>query len=109
MGWTGAPRPRSAPRAAAVALPRPLGPADVALLCGQVTELLRSGATVVACDVGGHDYPDLLVIDALVRLALTARRAGGCLRVRGGGDELRRLLDLTGLAGVVQPEEGEPG
>ncbi|MDX3357339.1 STAS domain-containing protein [Streptomyces sp. ME01-24h] len=70
----------------------------------------RGGGTVV-CDVGGLDgAPDVVLLDALARLQLTARRHGGLIRLRGAGGALRELLALTGLdgsAGLGSEARGE--
>lgn len=58
--------------------------------------LLSAGsARVLVCDV--HDTVDLVVVDLLARLALTARRQQARLLVRAAGDDLPALLRLTGL------------
>jgi anti-anti-sigma regulatory factor len=49
---------------------------------------------------------DLCVVDALARLQLAVARRGGRLVVEGADDELRRLLDLAGLTGVVRVADG---
>jgi hypothetical protein len=57
--------------------------------------------------------PDVALVDAVARVALEARRRGLALRLRDASDELRGLLELVGLAGVLaveprrQPELGE--
>ncbi|WP_225849350.1 STAS domain-containing protein [Streptomyces sp. HPF1205] len=51
-------------------------------------------------------------VAALARLRLAARRAGRRIRLRGASPEVRRMLELTGLAGEFEweAEEGEqPG
>ncbi|WP_411082143.1 STAS domain-containing protein [Streptomyces sp. cmx-18-6] len=58
----------------------------------------------VECDVGGVDRADLLLVEALARLALVARRAGRRLRLRRVTPELRALLDLVGLTDAVAPK-----
>jgi ABC-type transporter Mla MlaB component len=63
----------------------------------------RSG--LVICDVGRIMSPDAGVVDALCRLQLECRRAGGVLQVRHASHALRELLQLTGLDGVVPLEE----
>lgn len=92
----------------------PLSPA-VLVLSGRVTRagtprlcadleaiLATSEAAVVDCDVGGVVEPDLASVEALARLSLVARRAGGRrLRLRGTPPELQLLLDLVGLGEVV--------
>ncbi|WUD74627.1 STAS domain-containing protein [Streptomyces sp. NBC_00510] len=61
----------------------------------------RGGGTVL-CDVGGLDgAPDVVLVDAIARLQLTARRHGGRIRLRGAGGALRELLALTGLGGLA--------
>ncbi|MGW6919179.1 STAS domain-containing protein [Kitasatospora sp. NPDC054939] len=65
------------------------------------------------CDVTALDGCDLPALDALARLRLALRRHGLELRLRGAGGDLRELLALTGLAGVLpveplgQPEQRE--
>ncbi|MFE3944713.1 hypothetical protein ACFXPV_22980 [Streptomyces sp. NPDC059118] len=65
--------------------------------------------TWVDCDVGGVVHVDLALVEAMARLGLVARRAGGRrLRLRHVPPELRSLLDLVGLADVVDVGYG-PG
>jgi len=62
------------------------------------------GATrpwTVILDAALLGRPDLGTIDMLVRLQLAARRAGGVVLLRDEGDELRDLIGLVGLAGVL--------
>ncbi|MEU0301791.1 STAS domain-containing protein [Streptomyces sp. NPDC006175] len=77
---------------------------DVPGLCARL-EALLSGApetAVVDCDVGGVVHPDLALVEAVARLGLVARRAGGVeLRLRNVPAELGALLDLVGLGDVV--------
>ena len=55
------------------------------------------------------DRPDLACVDALARLQLAARRCGWTLVVRDPHPNLRRLLDLCGLAGAIRLEPvGQP-
>ncbi|MGW0840425.1 STAS domain-containing protein [Streptomyces sp. NPDC002787] len=92
----------------------PAGPVtrdEVARLCDDVRALLDvPGTGVVVCDVGGIGPPILGTVDALARLQLTARRAGGRIRLRDPDPALRALLGLVGLSFDVegQVEEGEP-
>ncbi|MFE2290157.1 STAS domain-containing protein [Streptomyces sp. NPDC059452] len=67
-------------------------------------------AVPVECDVGGTDRADLVLVEAVARLALVARRSGRRLRLRGVSPELQALLDLVGLGDVVAlegPQERE--
>ena len=50
-------------------------------------------------------HPDLAVVDALARCLLEARRAGCSIGLRHPCPELGALLDLVGLADVL---EGDP-
>ena len=75
----------------------PIAPADVAGLCARLRIVIESaGSEVVACDVRAL-AADLLAVEALARLQLTARRLGTTIRLRGAGRELVALLGLCGL------------
>lgn len=71
------------------------------------SRLLSRGHRVVL-DLVPPGRADLALLSTLARLALTARRSAGLLRVRSGG-ELRDLLQLTGLEDAVsgQPLSGQ--
>ncbi|MDX3801002.1 STAS domain-containing protein [Streptomyces sp. AK04-3B] len=89
----------------------PVTPGQAAGLGDAVRALLTGAETaVVICDVAGIGPPGLLTVDLLARLQLAARRAGGRIRLRGPGPELRALLDLVGVPVEVEGEveEGEP-
>jgi hypothetical protein len=58
------------------------------------------------CDAAALSRADLGTVDALARLALTARRMGARLVVRNASPELRALLDLAGL---VMRRDGSDG
>ncbi|WP_432190632.1 STAS domain-containing protein [Streptomyces sp. Tue6028] len=91
-----------------------LGPVtrdEVPGLCDRLRALLEAtGAGVVVCDVADLGPPGLWAVDLLARLELTARRAGGRIRLRDPGPGLRALLDLVGLRFQVEgeAEEREP-
>lgn len=92
-------------------LPGPVTRDEVRGLSDDVRALLRTGpARVVVCDVGGLGPPGLAAVDLLARLQLTARRAGGRIRLRDPDPALCALLDLVGLRFEVegQVEEREP-
>ncbi|WP_200301942.1 STAS domain-containing protein [Streptomyces adelaidensis] len=96
---------------AVLVLPGPVTRDEVPRLCDEVRAHLEgAGGGIVVCDVAGIGPPGLGVIDALARLQLTARRAGGRIRLRDPDPALRALLGLVGLAFDVegQAEEGEP-
>ncbi|GAA1846379.1 hypothetical protein [Asanoa iriomotensis] len=60
---------------------------------------------VVVC-VATIAEPDLLTVEALARICLTARRHGCEVAVEGACERLVDLLTLTGLAGVVPIDDG---
>jgi hypothetical protein len=55
--------------------------------------------------------PDLATIDALLRIRLTAARAGRRVRVRDAPEGLRELLELVGLSDalVLEPRRQAEG
>ena len=80
----------------------PLTPAQTAALCKRArTELERSDAEVLVCDVAAVTHPDAGTVEALARVALTARRLGRRVSLRDPSRELRELLDLFGLTDVL--------
>lgn len=75
---------------------------DIPRLCRRLRTLLeRDDAHLVICDAGVLTDVDLVAVDALARLQLTARRLGREFRVRGASWRLRALLVLTGLYDTV--------
>lgn len=96
---------------AVLVLAGPVTRDEVPGLCDALRARLAAGpARVVVCDVGGLGPPGLGVVDLLARLQLTARRAGGRIRLRDADPALHALLDLVGLGFEVerQPEQREP-
>ena len=73
---------------------------DMALVCRRVGELLAQGRLVVL-DVEAVTTPDLMLVDALARASLAARRLPGEIRVQGDGEDVHRLLRLAGLDAAV--------
>ena len=63
--------------------------------------LAVGGTEMARWPLVGSTRPDLSVIDSLARLALTARRLGGAITVRGAGPELVNLIEFVGLDDVV--------
>ncbi|MFF0158960.1 STAS domain-containing protein [Streptomyces sp. NPDC005263] len=96
---------------AVLTLVGPVARDEVTGLCDDVRRLLdTTGARTVVCDVAGLGPPGLGAVDLLARLDLTARRAGGRIRLRDPTPALHALLDLVGLRFEVegQPEQREP-
>ncbi|MFG2330364.1 STAS domain-containing protein [Streptomyces sp. NPDC048604] len=79
-----------------------IGHADVPGLCAELEcRLAGLDPGELVCDVGALAQADLAVVEALARLRLTAGRLGHTLRFRGAGRELRLLLVLLGLDGIL--------
>ncbi|MEU5677677.1 MULTISPECIES: STAS domain-containing protein [Streptomyces] len=96
---------------AVLVLQGPVSRGETPRLCDEVRALMESTrAGVVVCDVGGLGPPGLAVVDLLARLQLTARRAGGRIRLRDPDPALHALLDLVGLRFETerQVEQREP-
>ncbi|SNT57987.1 hypothetical protein SAMN05421812_110233 [Asanoa hainanensis] len=68
-------------------------------LCERLAALGRP-VRVVVCVAAVAD-PDMLTVEALARICLTARRHGCEVSVEGADERLCHLLTLTGLLGVV--------
>lgn len=99
--------PPEAPSSVVLVVSGPIARRDVAELCDRVRELLEAGrADLVVCGVGALLEPDAVTVDALARLALTARRLGRRVLLQDGCEELRGLLELTGLSALVAPGAG---
>lgn len=82
---------------------------NVPSLCARVSEACRDGPRGIVCDAAAVTAPTLATVDALARLALTARHHGTALTVTGAAPALRALLHLVGLAELLrQPEQREP-
>lgn len=90
----------------------PLRPADVPHLCERVAAARHGpggpGGDVI-CDVAAVTTADLPTVDAIARLHLAARKAGGRIRLRNPTPALLALLGLVGLVellGLVVEMEG---
>ncbi|WP_438292083.1 STAS domain-containing protein [Streptomyces sp. HUAS TT7] len=78
-------------------VPDPVTFADVPLLCERLRGLYGGGAREVVCDLAALTRADLVAVEVVARLRLTARRAGGRVLMRNAGAGLVALLELTGL------------
>lgn len=118
-----APSAAGEPSAAALVITGPLSLADISPLCERVRALIEvDSAGHVVCDVAELGAPDAVAIDVLARLQLMAAGSGRRIVLRHASSDLRALIGLTGMCGVLiwrgesrvqmrrQPEEGkEPG
>jgi hypothetical protein len=82
-----------------------------------VVLVLDGDVEVVLWRMDAMADPDLWVVDALARLQLAARQAGGSIRLRNPCERLRALLDFVGLSevfsdvvidGTGAPDPGAP-
>ncbi|WP_240659900.1 STAS domain-containing protein [Streptomyces sp. WAC 01529] len=90
----------------------PLRAGDVPPLCARVAAARHGpGGGDIICDVAAVTTADLTTVDAIARLHLAARRAGGRIRLRNPAPALLALLGLVGLVellGLVVEMEGHP-
>jgi ABC-type transporter Mla MlaB component len=86
-----------------IALAGRIGPSDAAALSACVCARVAAGERgALACDVAELEEPDLGTVEALARMALTARRLGRRVELRRVQPELRELLELAGLGGLAR-------
>ena len=85
----------------------PVAAADVPRLCARLVTLLHGTQADVVVDVRTL-AADAVTIEALARLALTARRLGRRIRLRRASADLDRLVTFVGLADVL-PTRRESG
>jgi hypothetical protein len=79
----------------------PIAAGDAGDLCERLRVVLASSdAAVVVCDVRGL-RADIVTVEALARMQLTARRLGRRIELCSGTPELDRLLAFVGLADVL--------
>jgi ABC-type transporter Mla MlaB component len=78
----------------------PIEPSDVPGLCERVCALLQANrGAVVLCDVHGVEA-DAVIVDALARLQLAARRHGCSVWLRRASNDLLDLVAFMGLSDV---------
>jgi ABC-type transporter Mla MlaB component len=80
----------------------PLQRADLPGLFARTCALLESTSTELLCCEVRDVEPDAVTVDALARLALAARRHGARVLISGASLELRELIALMGLGGVLE-------
>ncbi len=102
------PPPRE-PGALVLEIGAPIDRAGLPDFCERVLVLLE-GSTVqeVVYDVGALADPDAVVVDALARLTLTARRLGRHIRLSNASEGLEDLLGFAGLCETLGLEEALP-
>ena len=76
--------------------------AGIGGLCDSFSAALAGcDSEIVLCDVKDLGRADAVVVDALARLQLTARRLGRQIWLVNADEELYELLELVGLADVI--------
>jgi ABC-type transporter Mla MlaB component len=91
----------STPRTLSFAVRGPVGRDDLPGLCDRVCALLEgSRADVAYCDVESVE-PNAVVVDALCRLQVAARRRGCQVRLRNASAELLELVSFMGLCEIL--------
>ncbi len=95
------------PESVLVTLDGPRAPDDVRKLCDGVSAMLeRTAAHRLICDVGRITEPDVVIVDALARLQLIARRMGRDARLQHASTEIAELIVLVGLGDVIRCLDG---
>ncbi|WP_329456013.1 hypothetical protein [Streptomyces sp. NBC_01497] len=87
----------------------PLAAGGTGALCAGLAARVDGGGALVEIRVDGRVGADLLAVEALARLRLTAARLGCRTVVRGAGIELVGLLHTVGLGFLVTQGTGEAG
>ena|SRR5579883_1941595 len=84
---------------------------EIPALCERLRAELRDGDVkhTVLCDVGGLAVTDMVAVEALTRMQLTARRLGSRMLLRGTSAELQSLLSLLGLQEILPSEPERSG
>jgi ABC-type transporter Mla MlaB component len=86
------------PRTIVLVIGGPIGRSDVLCLSERARALLdEGGVDLLVCDVGGLRRPDLVAVEALARLQLTARRRGARVLLAHACPALLDLLAYVGL------------
>lgn len=93
--------------APAVLIWGPLTRAEAPARCEAVAAMLLERRAVVV-DVTGVVAADLVLVDAIARILLLARRLGGTLRVVGVSRDLALLLHVIGLEEVLRELDRPP-
>jgi len=95
------PMAASPPRTATLAISGRLQRAELPGLLASAAALLDGGGIEALCCDVSLLCADAIAVDALARLALTARRSGCRVRVCGACEELQTLIAFVGLAEVL--------
>jgi hypothetical protein len=98
--------PRSPPEPVVV-IEGPFARTAIPGLCRRVGSARPAGGGPVIFDVADAE-PDMVLVEAVLRVCLVSKRLGCGMRLRGAPPELLGLLDLCGVADLVPVERPAP-
>jgi anti-sigma B factor antagonist len=87
---------------AVVTTPEGIDIANAGLLREALLSAAATGQPVIVVDMSGTEYCDSTGLNVLVRALGQATQDGGELRLVMGGAGLRRILTVTGVAGMFR-------
>lgn len=85
------------PVTAVLALPRRMEPDDLPVLWDRVARLVEQPVDLLVCDLSAVDEADAVLVDAVARIQLLARRAGCQVRIDRAASVVTGLFELAGL------------
>ena len=81
--------------------------ATIPALCDQLRQLIRGSTEPVRCDIA-RLAPNLLSLELVNRLHLTAQQAGGRICFERASPALRGLIEFCGLGDTLSFTSAEP-
>jgi ABC-type transporter Mla MlaB component len=85
------------PATAVLALPRRIEADDLPGLWDRVRRVLDQPLDLLVCDLSAVDEADAVLLDAVARIQLLARRAGCQVRIDRASSAVTGLFELAGL------------
>lgn len=82
---------------AVLAMPRRIEPDDLPGLWERVRRLLDQPLDLLVCDLSAVDEADAVLVDAVARIQLLARRAGCQVRIGRASSAVTGMFELAGL------------
>jgi anti-anti-sigma factor len=87
---------------AVVTTPEEIDISNAGLLREALVSAAATGQPVIVVDMSGTEFCDSTGLNVLVRALGRAQQAGGDLRLVMGGAGVRRVLTVTGVAGMFR-------
>jgi len=87
---------------AVVTTPQEIDISNAGLLREALLSATASGQAVIVVDMSGTEFCDSTGLNVLVRALAQAEQAGSELRLVMGGTGVRRVLSVTGVAGMFR-------